>query len=131
MAGLTLDTGALIAADRNDRRFWAYWKEAEQRDVDITVPGAVLAQAWRGPRNARLSMLLAACVVDSLDRSSATETGALCGRSATSDVIDASVIVGAGRRSDDVLTSDPGDLSHLTAFTTGVGTILDLNRLPT
>lgn len=130
MAGLTLDTGPLIAADRNDRRFWAYWKEAERRDVDVTVPAAVVAQAWRGPRNARMAMLLAACDVDSLDRSLATDTGALCGRSATSDVVDASLIVGAARRSDDVLTSDPDDLARLAASLTGVGTILDLNRLP-
>lgn len=26
MAGVTFDTGALIAAARNDRRFWAFWK---------------------------------------------------------------------------------------------------------
>lgn len=130
MAGLTLDTGALIAADRNDRRFWASWKEAERRDVDVTVPAAVVAQAWRGPRSARMAMLLAACVVESLDRFLAMETGALCGRSATSDVVDASLIVGAGRRSDDVLTSDPEDLTHLAASLPGVGNILDLKRLP-
>jgi hypothetical protein len=28
VAGLTLDSGALIAAERGDRRFWAFWKEA-------------------------------------------------------------------------------------------------------
>lgn len=128
MAGLTLDTGALIAADRNDRHFWAYWKEAERRDIDVAVPAAVVAQAWRGPRNARMAMLLAACVVEDLDRSLAMDTGVLCGRSATSDVIDASLIVGAGRRGDDVLTSDPDDLTHLAASMTGVGNILDLNR---
>lgn len=31
----------------------------------------------------------------------------------TSDVVDASVVVGAGARGDVVVTSDPGDLGHL------------------
>ena len=128
MAGLTLDTGALIAADRGDRRFWTYWKEAERRDVDLTVPAAVLAQAWRGARNARMARVLEACVVEDLDYFIARDSGLLCGRSRTDDVVDASVIVGAARRGDDVLTSDPHDLAHLAAMTPGVGRILDLTR---
>ena len=32
MAGLTLDAGALIAADRNERRFWRFWKLAMRRE---------------------------------------------------------------------------------------------------
>ncbi|MGH8896993.1 MAG: twitching motility protein PilT [Egibacteraceae bacterium] len=130
MAGLTLDAGALIAADRGDRRFWAYWKEAERRDVDVTVPSAVLVQAWRGGRNARMAMLLAACEVEDLDEFLAKQAGVLCGRSETADVVDATLIVSAARRNDDVLTSDPADLAHLAVLSDGVGSILDLTRLP-
>lgn len=127
MAGLTLDAGALIAADRGERRFWEYWKEAGERGLDVTVPAGALAQAWRGPRNARLAILLRGCVVESLDRGAAYEAGVLCGRAGTRDVIDASVIVGAARRGDDVLTSDAGDLARLAALAPGVGRILDLS----
>lgn len=130
MAGLTLDAGALIAADRGDRRFWAYWKEAERRDADVTVPSPVLVQAWRGGRNARMAMLLAACEVEDLDELLAKQAGVLCGRSGTADVVDATLIVSASRRNDDVLTSDPGDLSRLAVLSKGVGRILDLARLP-
>ena len=49
MAGLTLDTGALIAADRNDRSFWAFWKEASVRGVVPVIPAPALVKAWRSP----------------------------------------------------------------------------------
>src|SRR6185369_6994418 len=107
MAGLTLDAGALLAADRGDRRFWALWKEALRRDVDVTVPAAALAQAWRSGKNARLAMVLAACVVEKLDEPLAKSSGALCARSGTADIVDASVVASAARRGDDVVTTDP------------------------
>jgi hypothetical protein len=53
VVGLTLDSGALMAAERGDRRFWALWELAEQRDVDVTVPANVVSQAYRGARQAR------------------------------------------------------------------------------
>ena len=113
--GLTLDAGALIAADRNDRQVWAYLRETLIRGSEATVPTAVIVQAWRGPRSANLARLLAACAIDSLDEATARAGGELCGRSATADAIDAVVIVGAARRGDAVLTSDPGDLAALAA----------------
>ncbi len=130
LPGLTLDTGALIAADRDDRRFWAFWKEAERRDIDVTVPAAVLAQAWRGGRNARMAMLLAACVTEQLDEPLAKATGVLCGRSRTCDIVDATVIVSAAERGDDVLTSDAGDLRTLAGHFPGFGRVLDIEALP-
>ncbi len=129
MAGLTLDTGALIAAERGDRRFWAYWKEALRREVDVTIPAPVLAQAWRGKREARLAMVVAGCCVDHLDATMAKRTGTLCGRTGTSDVVDAFVVVSAGERRDDILTSDPDDLRRLASFTPNVAEILDVGGL--
>jgi len=38
MAALTLDPRALIAAKRGERRFWAFWKEALRREVEVTAP---------------------------------------------------------------------------------------------
>ena len=59
---VTLDTGALVLADKNDRRFWAWWKRAVQLGEDLNVATPVMAQAWRdGGRQASLSRVLRAC----------------------------------------------------------------------
>jgi len=112
VAGLTLDTGALIAADRGDRVFFIFLKEATRRAATITVPAGALAQAWRG-NNARLARLLKACVVEPLDERTAREIGTLLAEARTRDVVDASVVVAASRRGDAILTSDESDISHL------------------
>jgi predicted nucleic acid-binding protein len=126
MAGLTLDSGALIAADRNDRRFWVLWKEALRRGADVTVPAPVVAQAWRGNRNARMAQLLAACVVEPLSESDARDAGELCGRVKTSDAIDACVVVSAAARGDAVVTSDVHDITYLVQAARSGATILSV-----
>lgn len=130
MAGLTLDTGALIAAERGERRFWAFWKEALRREVDVTVPVPVLAQVWRGGQQARLAMVLGGCRIENMDATLAKQTGILCGRSTTTDIVDAVVVVSAGRRRDDILTSDPQDMHRLATFEPRVGAILEIGTLP-
>ena len=126
MAGLTLDTGALISAERNDRGFWAFFKEASDREVVPVIPAPVLAQAWRGPRQARLAQVVNACFVESLDEGLAKASGELLGRAKVSDVVDATVVAGAARRGDAVLTSDPRDLRRLAAVAVGAVEIIKL-----
>lgn len=127
MAGLTLDAGALIAAERGDPNVWRFIKAALAGAT--VVPAAALAQAWRGgPRGARLSMLLAGCDIEAMDDVSAKAAGVLCGRSGTSDVVDAAVVAGAASRGDTVLTSDPDDLRALAAIT-GRVRIVDIAAL--
>jgi predicted nucleic acid-binding protein len=111
-AGLTLDAGALIAAEKNGREFWALWKLAIQRDARITVPAVVLAQTWRGNSPA-IARLLPACVVEPVDEPAAKRIGAFLGRTRQSDVVDAAVVVGALARGDTILTSDPEDIRRL------------------
>ena len=111
MATLTLDTGALIAADRGDRRFWTMWRAV--LDVDKRIPAPVLAQAWRGSENARTSSVIASCFVVPMDEEIARRVGELCGRTRTSDVVDATVAVVASRFGDDVVTGDPTDIERL------------------
>ena len=113
MAGLTLDAGALIAADRNDRRFWAHWKEALRRGLDVTIPAVALAQAWRGSENALLGKLAHACIVEPFTERNAKATGELCARAKISDIVDAAVASSAATREDVVLTGDPKDLVRL------------------
>jgi hypothetical protein len=120
MAGLTLDAGALVAADRNDRRFWAYWAEAISRSVVPVIPAPALAQAWRSPRQARLAQVVNACVIDPMDEPMAKRAGQLCGSSRSSDIVDASVVVSAATRHDTILTTDRKDIRRLA---TGLGDV--------
>ncbi len=113
MAGITYDAGALIAAERNDRRVWALHRRAMERGLVPTVPAGVLGQGWRGGPQAQLSRLLIGCRVEELDEGRARSAGAACAMAGTSDVVDASVVVGAGARGDVVVTSDPNDLTLL------------------
>ncbi len=46
MAGVTYDTGALIAAERNDRRMWSLHAGFLAEEVAPVVPAPVLAGAW-------------------------------------------------------------------------------------
>lgn len=117
MAGLTLDSGALIAADKNVRSFWAFFQESIDRGVVPVIPAPALAQAWRSPRQARLAQLVKACWVEPLDESLAKSTGELCAAAKTSDVVDAAIVASAARRGDVVLTSDPKDIRRLAALT--------------
>jgi hypothetical protein len=48
MAGVTYDTGALIAGERNDRRMWALHLGFMAEEVVPVVPAPVVAEAWLG-----------------------------------------------------------------------------------
>lgn len=107
MAGVTYDTGALVAAERNDRRMWALHAGFLAEEVVPTVPAAVLAEAWRGgSRQASLSRLLAMCDVEPLTEEQARRVGILAGRARHDDVVDVAVVEGAVRRNDAVVTSN-------------------------
>jgi hypothetical protein len=116
MAGVTLDAGALIAVDRNDRRIIALLARASESHAHVTIPASALAQAIRRPdRQVRLARLIRQPTSDviSLDRVDATNVGRLLASSGTSDVVDAHVVVCARRTRQRVVTSDPDDLRTL------------------
>jgi len=116
MAGVTLDTGGLIALDRDDRRVIVLLARARQTGAPVTVPASALAQAIRKPEHqARLSRLVRqpTTQVAHLDRVDATSVGRLLAASGTSDIADAHVVICARRAGQPVVTSDPGDLSRL------------------
>jgi len=112
---LVLDSGALIALERGGRPMWTRLKAAQMAgDVPLTHAG-VLGQVWRGdPRQARLARALRGFDVRPLDEQLGRSAGALLGRARLSDVIDAAVVLLASD-GDDIVTSDPGDLSRLAA----------------
>jgi len=114
--GVTYDTGALVAADRGERRMWARHRALLTARTAPTAPAPVVAQAWRGGgRQALLARLLRGCDVETLDDASARAAGALAARAGTADVVDACVTEGALRRRDVVISSDPEDLKALAA----------------
>jgi predicted nucleic acid-binding protein len=123
---VTLDAGPLIAADRGDRAFWTWWKLVTRRGLVAAVPTTVVAQVWRGPRQARMAQVLSGCQPVPLDLALARAAGELCARSRTADIVDASVIAVAAARGDDVLTSDPADIKRLAALVKGIGRVRDL-----
>jgi len=127
--GVTLDAGALIAADRNDRRFWIWWKWHSSRSLIAEVPAPALAQAWRGSRSARLAAVLAGCRIMPMEAEGARRAGQVCGVSNSSDVVDAFMVVSAAASGNDILTSDPRDLHRLAIYAPGAGRIRVLSEL--
>lgn len=106
MAGVTYDTGALIAGDCNDRRMWALHVGFIAEEVVPTVPAPVVAEAWRGgPRQANLARMLAGCEVEAMTAEQARRVGELAGRADLDDVVDVAVVEGAARRNDDVIVT--------------------------
>ena len=116
MNGVTLDAGALIALDRNDRRVIALLARVQEIGARVTVPATALAQAIRRPaRQARLSRLVRQPNTElaPLDGPDATQVGLLLAASRTSDITDAHVVICARRNGDAIVTSDAEDLERL------------------
>jgi len=113
---VVLDSGALVAFERNDRRVRRLIELASEHARPLHAPAAVIAQVWRdGARQARLAALVKSGLLEvrDLDLDEARAAGALCGASGTADVVDASVALLARRHHAAVLTSDPDDMRQL------------------
>jgi len=112
---LVLDSGALVALERNERQMWVRLKAAQlDGDVPVTHAG-VLGQVWRGsPRQARLSQALAGIDVRALDESLGRAAGKLLGLAGLADVIDAAVVL-LTTDGDEIVTADRADLEQLAA----------------
>ena len=106
MGGVTYDTGALVAAERDNRRMWALHAGYLAEEVIPAVPVPVLAQAWRGgPRQASLVRFLRMCDIEPMSEDLAKQTGVLAGKS-DHDIVEVAVVEGAIRRGDAVVTSN-------------------------
>ena len=114
---IVLDTGALIALERGDKRMIALLRRRRWRKAGaFRVPAGVVGQAWRNGRvQVTLGRFLRSEGVEivPLDEQLARSCGELCGVASASDVIDASVVIVARERQDLIITSDPGDLRRL------------------
>lgn len=111
---LVLDSGALIALERNDRAMWRRLKAAQLRGTVPVSHGAVIGQAWRG-RGSRQTLLvkaLGAIDVRPLDEALGRAAGELLAAARRRDVIDAALVLLASD-GDLIVTSDPGDIEPL------------------
>lgn len=127
MDGVTYDTGALVAGERNDRGMWALHAGFLAEEVVPTVSAPVLAEAWRGGgRQASLSRLLAMCEIEAMSEEQARRVGVLAGRAAHDDVVDVTVVEGAARRRDAVVTSND---EHIRAIADAAGVRLHVEHV--
>lgn len=113
MPSIVYDTGALLAAERASPDFLALHGELTANRIRPIVPVVVLAQAWRGGPQARISRVLKACDIVPDDESIGRAAGTACAASRTSDVVDAIVIATAARHHAPVVTSDPDALARI------------------
>jgi hypothetical protein len=111
---LVLDSGALIALERNDRPMWRRFKAAHRAGTVPVSHGGVVGQAWRagGARQALLAMALEGVDVRGLDQRLGRAAGTLLSRAKRKDVIDAALVLLANDE-DHILTSDPEDIEPL------------------
>lgn len=113
MRNVVYDTGALLAAERRNPRFLVLHDELTAARVRPVVPVVVLAQAWRGGPQHRISRVLKGCDIRPGDERVGRAAGVACGSAGTADVVDAIVVATAVRQQASVVTSDPGDLGRL------------------
>lgn len=111
--GLCLDAGALIALERGDRRVVHLIERVHAAGGSVEVPAGVVAQVWRGARQARVARFLRAdgVTVADLDGETAKAVGVMCGLTTGTDVVDGHVALHARRRGLSVVTSDLDDIS--------------------
>jgi hypothetical protein len=113
---LVLDSGALIALEKNDRAMWRRLKSSLISGEAPVSHGGVIGQVWRGgsPRQASLAKTLAGIDVRGLDEQLGRAAGELLARARANDVIDAALVLLA-HDGDDIVTSDAADLEPLAA----------------
>jgi predicted nucleic acid-binding protein len=113
---IILDSGAIIASERNDPTLAAILKAARKNRTPILVPATVVAETWRGPStHARTAHLFGS--VDGfpeLNEQSARHVGALLAISKTAAIVDGNVVaIAIALRPATIVTSDVHDVMHL------------------
>jgi predicted nucleic acid-binding protein len=116
---IVFDTGALVALERRKQRAVQIWATARRDRTSIFVPGAVVAQWWRGRTDIRES-ILAGITVEPVESRLGRAAGEALAATPGATVIDAIVMALAARLGASVFTSDVDDLENLRSFFPGV-----------
>ncbi len=109
---MVLDTGALIALERRRQRMMAIVYAAKVGKVPLLVPGACLAEWWRGRTDDR-EAILAMMRVEHTDDVLMKVTGEALAAVPRATLVDAMVMAVAARHGAAVYTSGFDDLSRL------------------
>lgn len=111
-AGITFDTGALIALERRTQRIWEIYRTAMHDGLAVTVPVAVVLEWWRGRTDVR-ERILGGVRVEALHVELARTAGEALAAVKSASPVDAVVMASAALRGDVVYTSDVDDLERL------------------
>jgi hypothetical protein len=90
-------------------------KGLSRRGGTLCIPAAVVAQAWRSPRQVRLARLIKSLDTEIavMDLDVARNVGLICVATGHQDVIDVHVSLCARERGHAVVTSDPADIARV------------------
>jgi predicted nucleic acid-binding protein len=110
------DSGLFVAADRNDREVWADHRARLEVGVVPVTTAPVVAQVSRSRRQAQLRRFLRGCDIVGFLPEQAHEVRGLLAQAGSSDIVDAHVVLTAGRSRSTVLTSDEEDLQQLSNY---------------
>jgi predicted nucleic acid-binding protein len=114
IAGLTFDTGALIALERRRQRISRVYATAVADGLPVTVPAVVVTEWWRGRSEIR-ELILRGVRIEATTGELARLAGVALAAIPGASAIDAIVVASAARRGDVVYTSDIDDLQRLQA----------------
>src|SRR6186713_637560 len=95
--GITFDTGALIALERNRQRIVQVRQAALRAGLRVTVPAAVIAEWWRGRSDLRED-IVASVRVEPLTDATARLAGEAIAHVKGATVVDAIVMASAALR---------------------------------
>ena len=112
---LALDSGALIAAEK-DQRVEAVIRKWLREGARVLIPAPAIAEAIRGgPRDAPANRLIKAVnSVATTSEAIARNAGARLGRQGSSETVDALVVATAEAHfATDILTTEPRDIHSL------------------
>lgn len=117
--GVTFDTGALIGLERRTERMKAVLSAIVARRLPVTIPAVVVAEWFRGQRDAGRILSLARHIEPTTE-ALARLAGVALRVARDASAIDAIVMASAAQRGDVVYTSDIEDLQALGAVFPGV-----------
>jgi hypothetical protein len=120
---LVLDAGAFVAFEKGDARVRARLAAARRLGLDVATTSPVVAQVWRGKRQALVARLMSATRIEAPQEAAARRAGELLAKTETSDVVDA-LVVGLARDGDSIVTSDPHDIRRLVRAAGTAATVL-------
>jgi predicted nucleic acid-binding protein len=107
-----LETGALIALQRGEKRMRTVVLAAQERRAVVTVPAVVVAEWWRADTK-RCRLMLARVEVEPTTERIARAAGEALAAVRGATAVDAIVMASAAQRGDAVFTSDIEDLTRL------------------